>query len=109
MNFTHSIKFRFTLWYLLVLVITLVFLCAGVYVVLFNTLYKSLDDSLEKNVMDLVRDPGAYDSVSRGDVRQPQRDLLLMSYYSGDELVKLTGPGRFALDDGSIKQVIRDK
>jgi len=109
MNFTHSIKFRFTLWYLLVLVITLVFLCAGVYVVLFNTLYKSLDDSLEKNVMDLVRDPGAYDSVSRGDVRQPQRDLLLMSYYSGDELVKLTGPGRFALDDESIKQVIRDK
>ena len=109
MNFIHSIKFRFTLWYLLVLAITLVFLCAGVYVVLFNTLYKSLDDSLEKSVMDLVRDPGTYDLVSRGDTRQPQRDLLLMSYYSGDELVKLTGPRRFALDDESIKQVIRDK
>ncbi len=109
MNFVHSIKFRFTLWYLLVLAITLVFLCAGVYVVLFNTLYKSLDDSLEKSVMDLIRDPGTYDAVSRGDVRQTPRDLLLMSYYSGDELVKLTGQGRFALDDESIKKVIRDK
>jgi hypothetical protein len=46
MNFIHSIKFRFTLWYLLVLAITLIFLCAGVYVVLFNTLYSSLDDAL---------------------------------------------------------------
>jgi heavy metal sensor kinase len=109
MNFLHSIKFRFTLWYLLVLAITLIFLCAGVYVVLFNTLYKSLDDSLEKNVMDMVRDPGAYDSISRGDVKQTPRDLLLIAYYSGDELVKLTGPGRFALDDESIKRVIRDK
>ena len=109
MNFIHSIKFRFTLWYLLVLAITLVFLCAGVYIVLFNTLYKSLDDSLEKNVMDLVRDPGTYDAVSRGDVKQTPRDLVLMAYYSGDELVKLTGPGRFTLDDESIKRIIRDK
>ena len=109
MNFVHSIKFRFTLWYLLVLAITLVFLCAGVYIVLFNTLYSSLDDALEKNVMDLVRDPGTYSAISGGDVRQTPRDLLLMSYYSGDELVKLTGPGRFALDDESVKQVIKGK
>lgn len=109
MNFVHSIKFRFTLWYLLVLAVTLVFLCAGVYIVLFNTLYRSLDDSLEKRVMDLVRNPDTYNAISSNDVRQPPNDLLMLSYYSGDELVKLTAPGRFAVDDESIKKVIRDK
>lgn len=48
MNFFHSIRFRFTLWYLAVLVGLLVCAGAGVYQVLARTLHSNLDTSLHE-------------------------------------------------------------
>lgn len=109
MNFIHSIKFRFTLWYLLILAATLVLLCSGVYLLLSQTLYRSLDESLQKDAAEMSRSPTVYDDISRGDIKQPPRDLLMLCYYSGDELVKISDKNRYILDDDTIKQVIRDK
>jgi len=47
MKFIHSIKFKFTLWYLVVLAIALVPFSAAAYFYLGHTLYQNLDDSLE--------------------------------------------------------------
>lgn len=109
MSFLHSIKFRFTLWYLLILASTLVLLCAGVYLLLSQTLYRSLDDSLQKNAAEMSRSTTVYDDISRGDIKQPPRDLLMLCFYSGDEMVKISDKNRYILDDETIKQVIRDK
>ena len=47
MSFIHSIKFRFTLWYLVVLGMALASLSVGAYYYLSRTLYQNLDNSLE--------------------------------------------------------------
>ncbi|MDH4300063.1 MAG: hypothetical protein OEV54_05420, partial [Dehalococcoidia bacterium] len=46
MSFIHSIKFRFTIWYLLVLAVLLIALGGGVYFYLSQSLYRSLDRAL---------------------------------------------------------------
>jgi heavy metal sensor kinase len=109
MNFIHSIKFRFTLWYLLILAATLILLCAGVYFLLSQTLYRSLDDSLQKDATEMSRSATVYEDISRGDIKQPPRDLLMLCFYSGDELVRISDKNRYILDDETVKQVIRDK
>ena len=109
MNFIHSIKFRFTLWYLLILAATLILLCSGVYLLLSQALYGNLDDSLQKDATEMSRRPTVYDDISRGDIKQPPRDLLMLCFYSGDELVKVSDKNRYILDDETVKRVIRDK
>jgi heavy metal sensor kinase len=47
MSLFRSIRVRLTLWYVLLLAITLGLFCAGVYLALRQSLYKNLDDSLE--------------------------------------------------------------
>ena len=47
MNFIHSIKFRFTIWYLLVLVVLLCILGTSIYFFLSRGLYRNLDHDLE--------------------------------------------------------------
>lgn len=46
MKFFHSIKFKFTLWYLVVLGLALGALSTGAYFYLYRTLHQNLDDSL---------------------------------------------------------------
>ena len=53
-NFIHSIKFRFTLWYLLILSILLVFLAGGIYGVLSRTLHNNFDESLRNRAEQLA-------------------------------------------------------
>jgi heavy metal sensor kinase len=106
MSFIHSIKFRFTLWYLLVLVVTLVLLCAFVYVLLSQILYGNLDGSLEKDALELNRNPNLYEEVTRSNTQPPRRDLLMLCFYSGDELVRVSGQDRYSLDNETIKKVI---
>jgi heavy metal sensor kinase len=50
----RSVRLRLTLWYVLLLAVILASFSAGVYVVLRNTLYNNLDDSVEKNATALL-------------------------------------------------------
>ena len=47
MNLLHSIKFKFTLWYLAILSILLIVLASGVYFTLSKVLHRNLDDALK--------------------------------------------------------------
>src|SRR5574341_315324 len=47
MRFLRLIRVRLTIWYVLLLAITLAVFCAGVYVAMRRSLYTNLDDSLE--------------------------------------------------------------
>lgn len=61
MSLFRSIRLRLTLWYVLLLAITLAIFSAGVYIALRQTLYKNLDDSLEGRadiIAQLVTDGG---------------------------------------------------
>ena len=78
MSFVHSIKFRFTLWYLLVLAATLILLCARVYFLLSHTLYDNLDESLQKDTMDMSRSATIYEDIRQGAIKQP---LLKLTEY----------------------------
>ncbi|MCP4689975.1 MAG: aminopeptidase P family protein, partial [Desulfobacterales bacterium] len=55
MNFIHSIKFRFTLWYLAVLAVLLLSLGSGVYFSLSRDLRQNLDNSLRTRAEQLSR------------------------------------------------------
>jgi len=46
MRFTKSIKFRLTIWYLVILVVLLLIFAVAAYLMLSNNLYQGLDDSL---------------------------------------------------------------
>jgi heavy metal sensor kinase len=50
----RSIRFRLTLWYVLLLAIILAGFSAGIYVTLRHNLYTNLDDSLQTRVADLL-------------------------------------------------------
>ncbi|MEJ2739354.1 MAG: ATP-binding protein [Dehalococcoidia bacterium] len=106
MSLIHSIKFRFTLWYLLILAATLVLLCTGIYFLLYHTLYSSLDDSLERETLETSRSATLYTDISAGNIKQPSRDLLMLAYFSGNELVKFSDHEQYILDDEIIIQVI---
>ena len=106
MSFIHSIKFKFTLWYLLILAATLAVLCTGIYFLLSQTLYRGLDDSLERNTLEISRSETLYTDVSLGDVRQSPRDLLMLAYYSGDQLIKISSNNLYILDDETVARII---
>ncbi len=106
MSFIHSIKFKFTLWYLLVLAVTLILLCTGVYFLLYHTLYNALDDSLERNTLEISRSGTFYADISPNVIEPPSRDLLILAYYSGDRLVKISSNNQFTLDDETVIKVI---
>jgi heavy metal sensor kinase len=53
MRYTRSIKFRLTVWYLVILVALLIILAAAAYLILSNSLYDDLDDSLVRGAAQL--------------------------------------------------------
>jgi len=107
MSLIYSIKFRFTLWYLLILAATLIVLCTGVYFLLSQTLYRGLDDSLERNTLEIARSATVYEDIGLGDITQSPRDLLMLSFYSGDQLIKLSNNDQYVLDDETVIRVIK--
>jgi len=93
MSFIHSIKFRFTLWYLLVLAVLLTALSAGVYFYLSRSLYQNLDDSLERRSMEIRSIPLILESIWQGAFQEELGEIVILYFYSGNQLVKVSPPG----------------
>ena len=93
MSFIHSIKFRFTLWYLLVLAVLLTALSAGVYFYLSRSLYQNLDDSLERRSMEIRSIPPILESIWQGAFQEELGEIVILYFYSGNQLVKVSPPG----------------
>ncbi|MFP3880070.1 MAG: sensor histidine kinase [Dehalococcoidia bacterium] len=93
MSFFHSIKFRFTLWYLLVLAVLLLALSGGVYLYLSRNLYRSLDLSLALRSTQLRSIPGILESIRQGEFQEELGEIVILYFYSGDQLVEVSPRG----------------
>ena len=92
MSFIHSIKFRFTIWYLLVLAVLLGALSAGVYFYLSRSLYRSLDDSLELRSQQICSVPPVLESIWHGEFQEELGEIVMLYFYTGSELVQVSPP-----------------
>jgi heavy metal sensor kinase len=107
MSFIHSIKFRFTIWYLLVLVILLAALSIGVYFYLSRSLYRNLDDSLELRSIQLQSIPAILESINQGEFEQELGEIVILYFYSGGQLVEVSPQGiNITVPDELISQAI---
>jgi len=107
MSFIHSIKFRFTMWYLLVLAVLLIALSAGVYFYLSRSLYRSLDDSLELRSTQLSSIPAILESIRQGEFQEELGEFVILYFYSGDQLMEMSPQGiSIPLSDEFISQAI---
>jgi heavy metal sensor kinase len=89
MRFIHSIKFRFTLWYLVVLGIALAALSVGAYYYLSRTLYQNLDDSLELRAAQISNIGEVLVSVAEGQFQEEVGEVVYFYFRSGDQLLYL--------------------
>jgi heavy metal sensor kinase len=107
MSFIHSIKFRFTIWYLLVLAVLLSALSAGVYFYLSRSLYRSLDDSLELRSTQLCSIPAILESIRQGEFQEELGEIVILYFYSGDQLMEVSPRGtNITLSHEFISQAI---
>jgi heavy metal sensor kinase len=107
MSFIHSIKFRFTIWYLLVLAVLLVALSAGVYFYLSRSLYRNLDASLELRSSQLRSIPAILESIRQGEFQEELGEIVILYFYSGDQLMEVSPRGvSIPLSDEFISQAI---
>jgi heavy metal sensor kinase len=107
MSFIHSIKFRFTIWYLLVLAILLIALSAGVFFYLWQSLYQNLDDSLELRSTQLRSIPAILESIRQGEFQEELGEIVILYFYSGDQLMEVSPRGvSIPLSDEFISQAI---
>jgi heavy metal sensor kinase len=107
MSFIHSIKFRFTIWYLLVLAILLIALSAGVYFYLSRSLYQSLDDSLILRSSQLSNIPAIMESIQQGEFQEELGEIVILYFYSGDQLTQVSARGiNITLSQELVSQAI---
>jgi heavy metal sensor kinase len=92
MSFIHSIKFRFTIWYLIVLAILLGTLSAGVYFYLSRSLYRSLDNSLELRSNQICSVPPLLESIWSGEFQEKLGEVVMLYFYTGSQLVEVSPP-----------------
>jgi heavy metal sensor kinase len=93
MSVIHSIKFRFTIWYLLVLAVLLAALSFGVYLSLSRSLYRSLDRLLEIRSTQLRSVPAILQSIRQGEFQGQLGEIIILYFYSGNQLVEVSAPG----------------
>jgi len=93
MSFIHSIKFRFTIWYLLVLAVLLIALSAGVYFYLSRSLYQNLDNSLELRSTQIRSIQDILESIRQGEFQEELGEIVILYFYTGNQLVEVSARG----------------
>ena len=93
MSFIHSIKFKFTLWYLAVLGIALASLSAGAYFYLSHTLSQNLDDSLELRAAQLSGIGQILMAAAEGQFEEEIGEVVSFYFISEGELMYLAPRG----------------
>jgi len=93
MSFIHSIKFRFTIWYLLVLAVLLIALSGGVYFYLSRSLYRNLDRALAIRSTQLCSIQDILESIRLGEFQEQLGEIVILYFYSGGQLMEVSAPG----------------
>jgi heavy metal sensor kinase len=110
MKFVHSIKFRFTVWYLLVLIVLLGSLSTIVYFNMSRSLNHNLDSSLELRSTQLQSVPTIIDSIREGQFQQELGEIVVLCFYSGGELVQVSSKDiGITLDSQFVERAINGK
>jgi len=107
MSFIHSIKFRFTIWYLLVLAVLLIALSVGVFFYLWQSLYRNLDDSLILRSTQLCCIQDILVNIRQGELQEELGEIVILYFYSGNQLMEVSPRGiSIPLSDIFISQAI---
>jgi heavy metal sensor kinase len=107
MNFFRSIKFRFTLWYLLILGTVLIVLGFGTYLTLSRRLHQDLDQALKTRAEQLVGFRDIMAIVEGGTFEEEPGERVSFYFYSGEGLRKISQKGRsFPVDKAWIDRVL---
>jgi heavy metal sensor kinase len=107
MNFFHSIKFRFTLWYLLILGILLALLSGSIYGILAYTLYNNFDESLHNRAKQLAGFKDIVSIVASGTFEEEFGEFVSFYYYDQDQLRFISqNKQKISIDPKMIRQAI---
>lgn len=107
MSFIRSIKFRFTVWYLLVLTVLLAALSSGVYLYLSRSLHGNMDRSLEVRATQLQSIRGVLDSIAVGEFHQELGEVVLLYYMNGGQLMRVSAADvDTTLDTALVQQAL---
>jgi len=90
MRLIHSIKFRFTLWYLVILGILLGSLSVGLYFYLLRTLRQNLDDSLRLRAEQLSHIRDILMTVREGRFEEQIGEVISLYFLSDGDLLYLS-------------------
>ncbi len=107
MNFIHSIKFRFTIWYMLVLAVLLIALSTGVFFYLSRSLYRNIDNSLELRSTQLRSIQDILESIRQGEFQEQLGEIVILYFYSGGQLAEVSPRGiSIPVNDETVSQAI---
>ncbi len=110
MNFIHSIKFKFTLWYLAILIILLTCLGTGVYTTFSRVLYRNLDHSLQARVQQLSNFRDIITIIAGGTFEEELGEVISFYFYSNNELAHISNRGyKIIVDQETINQALAGK
>ena len=90
MNLIHTIKFRFTLWYLSVLSLLLVLLGGGVYFTLSRVLHRNLDNSLKIRAEQLANFRDIIPIIAGGTFEEEIGEFISFYFYANGELTHIS-------------------
>ncbi len=104
MKFFKSLKFRLTIWSLVVIMVLLLVFGTVAYFMLSHNLYQNLDESLRKRVSELQSSL----EIKDGQIVFEEKFSELVMFYDADgALLQILGPNvEFANIDGLVKQTL---
>jgi len=107
MSFIHSIKFRFTIWYLIVLMLLIGALSVGVYFYLSHSLHQNLDRSLGLRATQLQTIQGVMSSISMGEFEEELGEVVLLYLKNGEELTSISARNvNVTLDSALVQKAL---
>ena len=107
MSFIHSIKFRFTIWYLIVLMLLIGALSVGVYFYLSHSLHQNLDRSLGLRATQLQTIQGVMSSIAVGEFEEELGEVVLLYFKNGEELTSISARNvNVTLDSALVQQAL---
>ncbi len=106
MNFTHSIKFRFNLWYLAILFFLLLLLGCGVYFSFSRVLHGHLDTSLKNRFLQLSEFRDIIAIVGSGVFEEEAGEFVSFFYHNNGQLKHISNRNeRIPLDSELINSI----
>lgn len=106
MYYFKSIRFRLTLWYLLIVLILLIFFGIAAYFMLSYQLHQSVDDSLTAKAIEL----GTGLRAGVQDISYIQKDYLVLVYDANNTLLQQLGPNiQFSKTSSLIQSALLGK